>query len=319
VWQWNHVPVDGQWSLTARSGYLRLHALQATDLLTARNTLTQRAVGPRSTPTAVLDLSGLRTGDVAGLALFSRPYAWIGVTRGERGAELTHMAEDGRPIVRIPIDATRVWLRAACDFLVEDAVFSYSTDGRTFHRVGEPFRMVFQLITFQGVRYALFAFNPHGAGGFADVDRLDVDEPNPRGLTKPIPYGRSVLLTTRGSQEASSLSASGHSLRVGPAPGTPFRVEDRGLGRVTLRTEQGLVSVTESGDVSLRSGTAGPSETFQWIETFTGELVLMSLSTHRYLRVDPVLGTLRADSPGPHPNGRDGVRWEWRLAGSGEP
>ena len=29
IWQWNHVPVDGKWSLSERPGYLRLHALPA--------------------------------------------------------------------------------------------------------------------------------------------------------------------------------------------------------------------------------------------------------------------------------------------------
>ena len=48
VWQWNHVPVDGKWSLDERPGFLRLHALPAADLWHARNTLTQRAIGPRS-------------------------------------------------------------------------------------------------------------------------------------------------------------------------------------------------------------------------------------------------------------------------------
>jgi beta-xylosidase len=46
VWQWNHVPVDGKWSLTEPTGFLRLHSLPAENLWAARNTLTQRAVGP---------------------------------------------------------------------------------------------------------------------------------------------------------------------------------------------------------------------------------------------------------------------------------
>ena len=29
IWQWNHVPVAGKWSLTERKGYLRLHTLAA--------------------------------------------------------------------------------------------------------------------------------------------------------------------------------------------------------------------------------------------------------------------------------------------------
>jgi xylan 1,4-beta-xylosidase len=312
IWQWNHVPVDGRWSLAERPGFLRLHALEATDLLTARNTLTQRATGPRSTPTVVMDTSGMKPGDAAGLALFNRPYAWIGVTVDEHGAALTHVTEEAGRTARVPLSAKRVWLRAACDFLTEQAQLSYSTDGRTFHPVGSPFRMVFQLMTFQGVRYALFSFNERGAGGFADFDSIDVHEPNPRGLTRPIPYGRAVELTTAGNVPKHSIIASGQALRAGDAPGTRFTVLDRGLGRVALKFADGVVTTAPDGRLSLQQGPPGAANTFQWIETFTGELILLSLSTHRYVRIDPDSGALRADSPGPHPNGCDGVRWGWQ-------
>jgi hypothetical protein len=63
----------------------------------------------------------------------------------------------------------------------------------------------------------------------------------------------------------------------------------------------------------MESGTPGTSETFQWIETFTGELTLMSLTTNRYLRIDFDSGALLADSPGPEPNGPEGVRFGWKL------
>ncbi|HXE81123.1 MAG TPA: glycoside hydrolase 43 family protein, partial [Vicinamibacterales bacterium] len=132
IWQWNHVPVDGRWSLVERPGYLRLHALPAEDLLFARNTLTQRSIGPRSTPTVVLDASGLRPGDVAGFALFNRPYAWLGVSVDPKGRTLTYFTEEDRAVVSVPLEGTRVWLRAECDFLTEQARFSYSTDGAAF-------------------------------------------------------------------------------------------------------------------------------------------------------------------------------------------
>ena len=48
VWQWNHVPDDTQWSLSERKGFLRLHSLPAPNFWMARNSLTQRAVGPQS-------------------------------------------------------------------------------------------------------------------------------------------------------------------------------------------------------------------------------------------------------------------------------
>jgi hypothetical protein len=49
------------------------------------------------------------------------------------------------------------------------------------------------------------------------------------------------------------------------------------------------------------------------METFTGETILMSLATHRFLRVDESTGAVFADSPGPRPDGRDGVRFEVRF------
>jgi hypothetical protein len=172
--------------------------------------------------------------------------------------------------------------------------------------------MVFQLMTFQGVRYALFSFNERGAGGFADFDSIDVHEPNPRGLTRPIPYGKAVELTTAGNVQKQSIIASGETVRAADAPGTRFTVLDRGLGRVALRSSGLVVTTAPDGGLSLQQGPPGEANTFQWIETFTGDLILLSLSTHRYVRVDPESGVLRADSPGPHPNGRDGVRWHWQ-------
>ena len=62
VWQWNHVPVDSAWSLSERSGFLRLHALAADDIWNAKNSLTQRAIGPRSIPVAVMETNGMRSG-----------------------------------------------------------------------------------------------------------------------------------------------------------------------------------------------------------------------------------------------------------------
>ena len=297
IWQWNHVPVAGKWSLSERPGHLRLHALAAGDLLAARNTLTQRAIGPRSTPTVVLDASGLKPGDAAGLALFNRPYAWIGVTVDAEGPALTYATEEGGRVARVPLAAGRVWLRAACDFLREEARFSYSTDGKIFQPIGDPFRLVFQLMTFQGVRYSLFAFG--SGGGFADFDAIDVREPNPRGLTTPIPYGHPIELAAHGQaqgtpprrwQVATAANSDIGFVSIGDGPGRRFTVLDRGLGRVALQSDGGLVSVFGDGTLWLRAGTPGEAETFQWIETFTGELTLLSLATQRYVRLDADAG-----------------------------
>jgi hypothetical protein len=94
-----------------------------------------------------------------------------------------------------------------------------------------------------------------------------------------------------------------------------YRVKDMGLGRVALQAGAAWASVDANGGIGMRKGQPGNAESFQWIETPTGELVLMSLVTNRFLRVDPATQALRADSPGPLPDGSDGVRFTWTTVG----
>jgi beta-xylosidase len=299
VWQWNHVPVDASWSLVERPGFLRLHSLPAADFFQARNTLTQRSIGPRSVPTAVLDSSGMKPGDVAGLALLNLPYAWIGVRRGNDGVVLEQYDQLTGETRHAPFRGGRLWLRADCDFLTEKARLSYSTDGKTFTPLGGEIALIFQLKTFQGVRYSLFHYNDRGApGGWADFDDFTVAEPYPRGLMRPIPLGQAVSLTVFGG---------GRTLAVGDQ--RRFQVIDRGKGRVALRSPAGYLSVTSSGaagTVALRPGAPAEGETFQWTENVYGDVMLLSLATHRYLRVEPGGAAVSADHPGPKPDRRDG-------------
>lgn len=67
--------------------------------------------------------------------------------------------------------------------------------------------------------------------------------------------------------------------------------------------------------MTLGSGRSGTAQNFQWIETLTGELVLMSSATNRILRIDPQSGAIRADSPGPIPDDSDGARSVWSAKG----
>jgi len=159
--------------------------------------------------------------------------------------------------------------------------------------------MAFQLKTFQGVRYSLFAYNSTGsAGGYADFDGFRLDLPYPHGLRRPIPIGKTIRL-----------SSGGHALGGGR-----FAVVDKGLGRVALKARGGYVSVGDDGGVSFGAKSAGAAESFQWMETFGGDLILMSLKTNRYLRIDPATQKVTADSPGPLPDGSDGDRFRWTAA-----
>jgi beta-xylosidase len=311
IWQWNHVPVDDAWSLQERKGHLRLHALPATSLWDARNTLTQRSIGPVSSPSVVLDTTSMKDQDVAGLALFNRPYAWIGVERTGGKTILAQFDEQTNRSVRVALDATRVWLRADCDFLKEKAHFSYSTDGHNFTKLGEPLTLVFQLTTFQGVRYALFSYNTsERRGGAADFDAFNVKQPYPRGLMRPIPYGERVRFVAFEKQ----YGLSAHDNALTAAAPVAFEVIDMKLGRAALKSEHGLLTIAENGEAKFAPAMDDASASFQWIETPTGELVLMSLRTNRFLRIDPLTRRIVADSPTPLPDNSDGTRFVWSLA-----
>ena len=312
VWQWNHVPDDAQWSLAERPGFLRLHALAAPDFWHARNTLTQRAIGPRSSPTAVLDASGLKPGDVAGLALLNLPYAWLGVRSDGGNFVLEQFNQFTGATTRAPLADPRVWLRADCDFLAERATFAYSTDGVNFRPIGEPFTMVFQLKTFQGVRYSLFAFNSTGMpGGHADFDRFTVDEPNPRGLTRPIPVGRTIALAAHSLDAGLGIKSDALGTATA-AEAARFTVIDRGLGRVALRSQDGRFVAIDHDRAALARDDRGDGSRFQWIENVYGDLLLLSLSTHRYLRLDAATGAVVADHSGPAPSRDDGACFDWK-------
>src|SRR5205085_1593685 len=161
----------------------RLRTMPATSFWQARNTLTQRAIGPQSSPVVKLDAAGLQSGDVAGLALLNKPYTWIGIERDDKGISVVQFNEFTGKTFRASITGNTLWLKADCDFMTETAQLSYSLDGKQFLPLGEPFKMVYQLTTFQGIRYSLFAYNGAGqSGGYADFDSITVNEPHPHGL-----------------------------------------------------------------------------------------------------------------------------------------
>jgi beta-xylosidase len=63
VWQWNHNPDNQFWSLSPRSGHLRFTTGRIdTSLMLARNTLTQRTLGPQSSGITAIDVSGMKNG-----------------------------------------------------------------------------------------------------------------------------------------------------------------------------------------------------------------------------------------------------------------
>jgi hypothetical protein len=302
-----------------------LKALPADDFWRARNTLTQRAIGPESFATTQVDLQGMKFGDVAGLGLLNLPYAYIGVTKTSEGLEIRQYDQYTEYNTRVKIQQTTIWLRAHCDFETDMGDFSYSLDGKEFLPLGLPYTMVYQLKTFQGVRFALFNYNITGAeGGVTDFHFFEVYEPRPHGLMRPIPVGKVIELTNLGDNTVLA-NWRGFLRPVQPKSpfaahsATQFKVLDRGNGRIAIQSvvDGGFVTVVGKGlmsEVRITPKDAGDASTFQWEDMLRNDLMLMCLSNHRYLFADPFAGSLcSADAVGTRPDRKDGACFSWKI------
>lgn len=176
AWQWNHNPVNENWSLAERPGALRLKTIRVdASLLEARNTLTQRTFGPQCAAETRIDLRGMNDGDVAGLCVLQKKYGYVGVkVEGARKSLVMVSAASDSPqeIASVPLERSVVHMKIECDFRpgADKARFFYSLDGKTWEAIGESLQMVYTLPHFMGYRFGLFNFATKAAGGYADFD-----------------------------------------------------------------------------------------------------------------------------------------------------
>jgi hypothetical protein len=96
-----------------------------------------------------------------------------------------------------------------------------------------------------------------------------------------------------------------------------FKVIDKGNGRIALQSEVNGCFVTVKGiggmsEVRIGKDEMDDTSTFQREDMQRGDLMLISLKTHRYLFVDPYAGSLcSANSPGTRPDRKDGSCFIW--------
>ncbi|RKR81790.1 beta-xylosidase [Mucilaginibacter gracilis] len=182
VWQWNHNPDDELWSVSKRKGYLRLATGRLdSNLLVARNSLTQRTIGPVCAGSVLIDVSSLKDGDFAGLGLLQKNYGQIGVrlAGGNRSIVMIN-ASTGKPVEAqtIPLTQSTVYLKAECDFAdrKDIAYFYYSLDGKSWNKLGTPLKMAYTIPQFIGYRFALFNYATKTIGGWADFDFFHITD-----------------------------------------------------------------------------------------------------------------------------------------------
>ena len=181
-WEWNHKPDNTAWSLFERSGWLRLKTANVTTKLPqARNMLTQRIFaikGKETTGTVRIDTRGLTEGDRAGICILQDPYAMICVEmvdgklqlRWEQDKVRDENAKAAEKTQAIELPDSIIYLRAGMKYEENKAKFYYSTDNKTWKRLGSDTSQSFNLSVFVGSRFGLFCYATKAKGGYADFD-----------------------------------------------------------------------------------------------------------------------------------------------------
>ncbi len=316
VWQWNHNPDDKKWSL--RKGRLRLSSMPAEQLMWARNSLTQRVIGPTSIATVELFTTGMKDGDVAGLGNINVPCSWLGIVKDGDRLTLRCFEQLNNDTIDVSIpNPSNIFLRFVGNYDNDSGHYEYSLDGSQFNKIGGEMVLSYQLISFQGSRHALFAFNHKGkVGGYAEFDNFTVQEPK-ADRSGNIPYGKTFRIFNVATNRMAEATTHGvlydtdRDSRL-----THFSIIDRGQGRVILQCEDGRYLMCSgfgiAGDVRMTKDVKRAEE-FLWQDYLDKEFMLLSLRTHRYIGKSPTTGSpYSMDFTGADPARRNGavLRWE---------
>ena len=197
-WQFNHEPDFTLLSHDKSTGTLTIKTDKiSTNLVQAKNTITQRTLFPSCAASVHLDASDISEGDYAGLCILQSCYGFIGVTKkddrfflvmanrtidtpgiwGERHDDLPC-----NEISSMELGSPEITLRADVMFAPElsnvkniflpqseDSVqFSYKLKSEdAFTLFGSVHKLEFKLDHFTGARFGLFNFSTKKAGGSA--------------------------------------------------------------------------------------------------------------------------------------------------------
>lgn len=190
-WEWNHNPDNTKWS--AGNGLTLRTATVTDNLYRARNTLTHRIPGPASMATVAMDTSAMKKGDFAGLAMLRDSSAMVGVRYDGSSYDVVmednltmdkgwKTFSDAKVVASVPVQTTQLWFRVSADIRPgagRIAVFSFSTDGKTFRTIGEPFVLNAAWPFFMGYRFAIFNYATQSLGGAVRVKLFHVQMQRP--------------------------------------------------------------------------------------------------------------------------------------------
>ncbi len=317
VWQWNHNPDETMWKLV--DGKLRLYTMPAEQLMWARNSLTQRVIGPSSITTVQLYTKKMKDGDVAGLGNINVPCSWIGAVKNNNKLTLRCFEQAINDTIDVDNDNfDMVYLRIVGNYDDNSMHYEYSFNGSDFISIGRTMPLSYQLCTFQGSRTALFAFNiKNNNGGYAEFDNFEVVETQ-ADRSNNIPFGKTFRIINLATNKP--MIALPHGLMYDTNPDdnsiqTHFKIIDKGKGTVILQCEDGRYVFVSGfglpGDVRLTNDPE-KAEVFMWQDYLNNEFMLLSMRTHTYIGKSPTTGSpYSMDFKGADPARRNGAVFRW--------
>ncbi|MBQ5663202.1 MAG: cellulase family glycosylhydrolase [Bacteroidaceae bacterium] len=168
-WTWNSNSDSNKWSLTERAGFLRLRTASVTNnLLQAYNILTQPILkfdDNLTYGTIAIDVTQMKDGDVAGLAVMHEQLIYIAVKQSGRKKHIIFSkGEEESKGERIKADL--LYLRAVCDHGYGKVQFLYSTDNYNYKPCGKSIPVT----TLIGNKFAIFNYATKSLGGWVDID-----------------------------------------------------------------------------------------------------------------------------------------------------
>ena len=202
-WQFNHNPDDKNWSLTANPGHYRITTSRTDNRVqNAKNTLTQRTFGPKCSGRTLVDGSGMKDGDIAGIVALQDDKGFVALAKDGGNYKVVMYSGnekgDGQK-ASAAISDSKVYLRVDFDLPIDrgTASFYYSTDGTEWKKIGDNVGLSYSLHMFTGYRFGLFNYATKAAGGYADFDWFKIgtdykDEiylSSTQDTTPPTPYG----------------------------------------------------------------------------------------------------------------------------------
>lgn len=184
AWQYNHEPELSLVNHDADKGILWIeNGKICQNLITARNTLTQRMLFPKCAAQVTVDVSGLKEGDYAGICALQSCYGMVAATKQDgktyvvmqnREATDGSMAGVGKDVTpgteqeRVLLQGNVFTLKIEVDFwkMRDEARFFY-LEGEQWKPIGCTHKLYFKLDHFTGCRFGLFTYATKEMGGRA--------------------------------------------------------------------------------------------------------------------------------------------------------